>query len=110
MALKVLISGGGIAGLAAANYLHRGGHTVTVIDKAPAFQKLGYLLSLKSFGIKILGELGLRDELGRHALPLQPVHWCESDGKLIKTYTNEVLQKSAKGTEPTFRSELHEIL
>jgi 2-polyprenyl-6-methoxyphenol hydroxylase-like FAD-dependent oxidoreductase len=48
MGSTILISGGGIAGLAAANYLHRGGHDVTVIDKAPAFRKLGYLLALKA--------------------------------------------------------------
>jgi 2-polyprenyl-6-methoxyphenol hydroxylase-like FAD-dependent oxidoreductase len=110
MGLRVLISGGGIAGLAAANYLHRRGHAVTVIEKAPAFQKLGYALSMKSFGIKLLTELGLRDELDRHGFPPQAIHIYEADGTLLKTYSGEFAQEACMGSAPILRSELHDIL
>jgi hypothetical protein len=43
-------------------------------------------------------------------LPHQPVHWCEPDGRLIKTFSGDVQQKATNGSEPTLRSELHDLL
>ena len=61
--MKILVSGAGIAGSAAALFLHAGGHDVVVIDRAPAFARRGYILSLKYFGVKIMKSLGLWDDL-----------------------------------------------
>ncbi len=63
MRKNILISGGGIAGLTAAKLLSTQGHQVTVIDRASSFAKAGFLISLKSFGVRIMEELGLTAEL-----------------------------------------------
>jgi 2-polyprenyl-6-methoxyphenol hydroxylase-like FAD-dependent oxidoreductase len=39
--------------LTAGLLLHKDGHEIKIIDKAQPFQKSGYGLSLKSFGIKL---------------------------------------------------------
>jgi 2-polyprenyl-6-methoxyphenol hydroxylase-like FAD-dependent oxidoreductase len=108
--MNILVSGAGIAGLAAANFLQRAGHSVTVIDKAPAFKKLGYALTVKNFGLKILAELGVRDELDKHALLHRRLQIYEPDGKLLKTFSNEAAQQATKGQVLILRSELHDVL
>lgn len=47
--MRALVSGASIAWSAATLCLGAGGHDVTTIDKAPSFQRPGYLLSPKYF-------------------------------------------------------------
>ncbi len=52
--MRILVSGAGIAGSAATLFLRASGHDVVTIDRAPSFQKLGYLHSLKYFGLGVM--------------------------------------------------------
>jgi 2-polyprenyl-6-methoxyphenol hydroxylase-like FAD-dependent oxidoreductase len=108
--MKILISGGGIAGLAAALFLARHGHEVRVIDRAPSFQKRGYALSLKSFGVKLMSELGLEGELRRHALVYDKLCFYHADGRFIQSLSAEMVDKATHGQIFTYRSELHGVL
>jgi hypothetical protein len=49
--MKVLVSGGGIAGSAAALFLARRGYDVRIIDRVSSFARRGYAITLKSFGL-----------------------------------------------------------
>jgi 2-polyprenyl-6-methoxyphenol hydroxylase-like FAD-dependent oxidoreductase len=108
--MKILVSGGGIAGLAAALFLSRQGHEVRVIDRAPSFQKRGYAISLKGFGIKLMAELGLEDELRRHALSYDKLCVYDSNGQPVQVFSADVIQKVTHGQIFTYRSELHAVL
>jgi 2-polyprenyl-6-methoxyphenol hydroxylase-like FAD-dependent oxidoreductase len=65
--LKILISGGGIAGQAAAYWLARGGHQVVVVERFPALRATGAQIDLRGQGIEAIERMGLlgavRDEL-----------------------------------------------
>lgn len=67
--MKILVSGAGIAGSAATLFLRAHGHDVVTIDKAPAFHPLGYVLSLKYFGLAIVKELGVSRSSGDSPFP-----------------------------------------
>lgn len=108
--MKILISGGGIAGLATALFLTRGGHDVHVVERAPSFQKKGYALSLKSFGVKLMAELGLEAELRRHSLSYDKLCFYHSDGRPIQTLSAELVEAATHGQIFTYRSELHAVL
>jgi 2-polyprenyl-6-methoxyphenol hydroxylase-like FAD-dependent oxidoreductase len=108
--MKILISGGGIAGLTAGLLLHKDGHEIKIIDKARSFQKSGYGLSLKSFGIKIMNELGLLDELQKHALPINSFNIYRSNGKLIRRLSKETVDAITGGAIPIARADLHSVL
>jgi 2-polyprenyl-6-methoxyphenol hydroxylase-like FAD-dependent oxidoreductase len=108
--MKILISGGGIAGSAAALFLARHGHEVDVVDRAPSFQKRGYALSLKSFGIQIMAELGLEEELRRHAFSYDTIRFYRKDGHAIQSLDARALDRATHGQIFTYRSELHAIL
>jgi salicylate hydroxylase len=85
--MRILISGGGIAGCAAILFLQRGGHDLTVIDKSPAFARRGYILSLKYFGIKIMQALGLWDELRQSGIHFRRFQMHDAKGNLVKEFT-----------------------
>lgn len=69
--IKILIVGGGIAGMAAAALLHRQGHEVLVIDTAPEYRNIGFGLSMWHSGRQVLGELGVNQQLSgkEYAVP-----------------------------------------
>ena len=108
--MNVLISGSGIAGAAAALYLHRDGHNVTMIDKAHSFQPAGYALALKSFGLRVVADLGLLDAVQRSTIPIDTVHILESNGDLIKAVDARAMAGAAKGAAMVYRSDLQRIL
>lgn len=58
-ALRVVIAGAGIAGLATALRLHRDGHRVLVAERAPARRTGGYLVNLLGPGFDAAEDLGL---------------------------------------------------
>jgi 2-polyprenyl-6-methoxyphenol hydroxylase-like FAD-dependent oxidoreductase len=107
---RTLISGSGIAGTAAALLLHRDGHEVTVVEKAPAFRHLGYCLSIKYFGRWVMRELGLLDELRRREIPIERLRFVDENGVLIREYPGEAAVRAVRGATFVNRADLHEVL
>ncbi|WP_312482599.1 FAD-dependent oxidoreductase, partial [Sphingobacterium multivorum] len=77
MKKNIIISGGGIAGLTVAKLLSKQGHKVTVLERAASFSKSGFLISLKSFGVRIIEELGLAEQLQQASSPSEFVNFRE---------------------------------
>ncbi|BBD38668.1 truncated glutamate synthase [Aminobacter sp. Y103A] len=61
--LHIAIAGAGPAGLAAALYLKRDGHRVTVYDRFVEPKPLGSGLILQPTGLSVLADLGLLGEI-----------------------------------------------
>jgi 2-polyprenyl-6-methoxyphenol hydroxylase-like FAD-dependent oxidoreductase len=108
--MKIMISGGGIAGMTAANLLHAQGHEVIVLDKARQFTNSGFLLSLKSFGVDILSKMGLEDELRKRATIFEYVDFMEPNGHFIRQVSYATLnQKLSKSIFAT-RAAIHDVI
>ncbi|WES98234.1 FAD-dependent monooxygenase [Chryseobacterium arthrosphaerae] len=110
MKKNILISGGGIAGLTAAKFLSGQGHHVTVIDRAPSFTKAGFLISLKSFGVRIMEELGLTEELQAVSSPSEFVSFLEKDEQLIQHISYEKMNQNIERSVLISRGGLHNVL
>ncbi len=108
--MKILISGSGIAGAAAALYLARDGHDLTVIDRAPMFRPVGYSLSLKNFGVEVMRDLGLSEELQAHAISVDTIRIREADGTVLKAYSASDAADAARGAVAVCRADLHTVL
>ena len=61
--LRVLIVGGGIAGLTLAGLLQQRGFQPVVVEKSPNYGEVGYVLGLFPAGSRILKGLGLYPRL-----------------------------------------------
>lgn len=70
---RVVIAGGGIAGMAAAAVLSRAGADVTVLEQAAAIREFGAGLQITPNGAAVLAALGLSDEADRRAIRARAV-------------------------------------
>src|SRR5580704_13456447 len=79
--MKVLISGAGIGGLAAARALIADGHDVTVFEQATELRQGGAAVTLWSNGTGVLSELGVRlDGVGA---PIDVLETRDRGGKVL---------------------------
>jgi 2-polyprenyl-6-methoxyphenol hydroxylase-like FAD-dependent oxidoreductase len=82
--MRVLVAGGGIAGLTVAHWLARGGADVVVAEKSSRLDARGYGLNLVGQCLSVLDEMGLRDMLEAQRLPVRQNRILERDGTLVR--------------------------
>ena len=81
---RILISGGGIGGITLAYFLHQHGFTPVIIETAPEFKHVGYLLALnKQIGQKVAEKMGILETLKKFEAPLTNNIFYDMDGRLI---------------------------
>lgn len=110
MKKHIIISGGGIAGLTAARLLANQGHKITVLERATSFNTSGFLISLKSFGVKIMDELGLTAQLQQASSPSELARFIESDDKVIQEISYEQINRDIERSVLITRGGLHQVL
>ncbi len=69
--MRVLISGGGIAGLTLANFLHRYGMEPIVIEQAGERRRDGYAIDFFGTGYDVAERMQLIDRLQAEHIPLK---------------------------------------
>ncbi|WP_395450895.1 FAD-dependent oxidoreductase [Aminobacter sp. UC22_36] len=77
--LHVAIAGAGPAGLAAALYLKRDGHRVTVYERFAEPKPLGSGLILQPTGLTVLDDLGLFDEISKLGSRIDRLHGTDAE-------------------------------
>ncbi|KAM3414972.1 hypothetical protein BST61_g10109 [Cercospora zeina] len=99
--LKVLISGGGVAGTSLAFWLTKLGHHVTVVEHFPSLRTTGLQIDVRDEGIEVLRRMGLEKAFREHAAPEEGMQLVDSKGRK-RVYL--AANKSGKGSQ-TFTSE-----
>ncbi len=79
--MKVAVVGCGAAGAAAAVFLKRAGHQVTVYEQAPECRAVGAGFLLQPSGMDVLRELGIYSEVVSRASEVRRLHVLEKDGR-----------------------------
>jgi 2-polyprenyl-6-methoxyphenol hydroxylase-like FAD-dependent oxidoreductase len=79
--LRVLISGGGIAGNALAFWLAKQGHDITVVERFPSLRATGLQLDLRGCGIEVLRKMGLEAGFRAKAAPEQGMQVVDKSGR-----------------------------
>ena len=78
----VLISGAGIAGLAAAYWLRRAGFQPTVVERAPAPRPGGQAVDLRGAGRTVTDRMGLLDRVREVALDQKGFAYVDARGQI----------------------------
>ncbi|MGJ5751051.1 2-polyprenyl-6-methoxyphenol hydroxylase-like FAD-dependent oxidoreductase [Streptomyces puniciscabiei] len=78
--MKVLISGASVAGPALAFLLHRDGHEVTVVERAPALRDSGYAVDFRGAAFDALADLGILEEVRGYATGMRGTDLLDADG------------------------------
>ncbi len=82
--MKVLIAGGGVAGLTLAALLRPRGHQITVVDPGHGGDD-GFALALWPHGTRVLHAVGVHDRLVERGLPMRRYTARSGSGALLTT-------------------------
>jgi 2-polyprenyl-6-methoxyphenol hydroxylase-like FAD-dependent oxidoreductase len=93
--MRVLISGGGIAGLTLAYWLQRYGIVPTIVEKATHVRDSGYGIDFFGTGYDVASRMGLIDRLRSQQVIFDYVANVNRDGKIVtklnRTLMNEIM-------------------
>jgi FAD-dependent urate hydroxylase len=107
---RVLIVGGGIAGLALAPMLARTGVAVEVIERAPAWQPAGTGMYLPGNAARAMRALGLEPQVASRAIEIQRQRFFDHRGRLLCDVDVAELWAGVGPCLALPRAELHTLL
>jgi 2-polyprenyl-6-methoxyphenol hydroxylase-like FAD-dependent oxidoreductase len=80
----VLISGGGVAGLALAYWLQREGFVTTVIERSPELRSGGQAVDIRGVALDVVKAMGLHDAVDARRTRLRGMSIVDADGQEIE--------------------------
>jgi 2-polyprenyl-6-methoxyphenol hydroxylase-like FAD-dependent oxidoreductase len=80
---RILIVGGGIAGLSAATALHRQGLTPELVERSAVWPAVGAGINLPANGVRVLRALGLGEAVARTAAVIRRWAFYDQQGNLL---------------------------
>jgi 2-polyprenyl-6-methoxyphenol hydroxylase-like FAD-dependent oxidoreductase len=95
--MRVLISGGGIAGLTLAHFLHQHGLTPVVIERASGLRREGYAIDFFGIGYEVAERLHLIEQLSDQQIPFELLAYVNTQGELIAKLDMALVRKIANG-------------
>ena len=107
---RVLIVGGGIAGLALARTLTRIGERPEVIEREPAWRHAGTGIYLPGNATRALRALGLGAEVASRSVEIQRQRFCDHRGRLLREVDVAALWRPVGPCLAMHRADLHELL
>lgn len=100
--LKVLISGGGIAGNALAFWLSKAGHDVTIIERFDSLRATGLQIDLRGHGIEVLRRMGLEQAFRAKSVPEQGWQLVDGSGRRRAFFPANLSGKGRQGLTSEF--------
>ncbi|MFE6531228.1 FAD-dependent monooxygenase [Streptomyces rochei] len=82
---QVLISGAGVAGLALAHWLDRGGFNVTVVERAPAVRHGGYAVDFRGEALDVLDRMDLLERIRALDTEMGDAAMVDAEGRQYAT-------------------------
>ncbi|QBD75600.1 hypothetical protein EPA93_06110 [Ktedonosporobacter rubrisoli] len=95
--MRVLISGGGVAGLTLAYWLHQYTIQAVVIEQSDRLRGGGYGIDFYGTGYEVAERMGIIERLRSQRAPFESFDYVNKSGKPIASLTAELMQKVASG-------------
>ena len=95
--MRVLISGGGIAGLTLAYWLHQYAIESVVIEQAANLRRDGYAIDFFGTGYDVARRMGLIERLESQHIPLEAIAYVNRRGKPTATLEIALMQRVMDG-------------
>ncbi|MEJ2750674.1 MAG: FAD-dependent monooxygenase, partial [Anaerolineae bacterium] len=95
--MKILISGGGLAGLTLAYWLHQYGLTPVVIEQSDGLRRDGYGIDFFGSGYDVAEKMGLIEQLKTQPIKADYVGYVNENGKPIAKLEMDLMRKIMNG-------------
>jgi len=95
--MKILISGAGVAGPAAAFWLTRSGHEVVVVERSNELRSGGYVIDFWGLGYDIAEKMGLLAEIRGLGYQVKEVRFVNENGKRRGGFSTDIFTKMTGG-------------
>ncbi|KAI8617612.1 hypothetical protein BC830DRAFT_1166872 [Chytriomyces sp. MP71] len=106
--LRVLVSGGGIAGPTVAHFLARAGANVLVVEKAPGLQRNGQNVDINGSARRVVAKMGLTDQVIAHNTTEKGTCFVDDGGRAFAEFP--IGKGSFTSQMEILRSDLAKIL
>jgi 2-polyprenyl-6-methoxyphenol hydroxylase-like FAD-dependent oxidoreductase len=105
--VKVLISGGGIAGPTLAYWLQKSGHEVLLVERSPQLRSGGYVIDFWGVGYDIAEKMGLIPRIRELGYQVREVRFVDDHGRKRGGFAVDVFSRMTDGRFTSLpRSEL----
>lgn len=95
--MKVAISGAGVAGPALAYWLHRAGHTPTLIEQAPHFRTGGYVIDFWGLGYHVAERMGIETAICDAGYQIRELRLVDHNGRLEASLGVDAIRRATDG-------------
>jgi len=108
--MRVLIVGGGIAGLTFAALLQQRGFKPTLVERIPEYGSVGYVIVLWPSGSRILKGLGVYRDLLDVGLQFTTYNVSDQQGQMLHSYSVKDVTEKYGPMLSTYRPDLIEVI
>ena len=95
--MRILISGGGIAGMTLAYWLHHDGHTPVVVERDSRAVSGGYGIDFGGTGYDVAARMGIAERLSAHQLPVESAEFVDEQGHVFASLSRATVGKISRG-------------
>ncbi|GAA2214065.1 FAD-dependent monooxygenase [Nonomuraea monospora] len=107
---NILISGASIAGTATAYWLRRHGHTVTVVERAPAIRTGGYKVDVRGAALQVVERMGLLDAVRARGTDMRVATYYDPAGRPLAAVDAALFGGRTDDDAEIMRGDLNELL
>jgi 2-polyprenyl-6-methoxyphenol hydroxylase-like FAD-dependent oxidoreductase len=108
--MKILISGGGIAGTTLAHWLHRYGFTPTVVERAPSIRESGYKIDIRGSALQVVERMGVLPRIKALRTDVQAGHIVDATGRRVASMDGDTFGGRTHDDAEIHRGDLNRLL
>jgi 2-polyprenyl-6-methoxyphenol hydroxylase-like FAD-dependent oxidoreductase len=108
--VKIMVVGAGIAGPAAAFWLIKGGHEVTIVERSPHLRSGGYLVDFWGAGFDVAERMGILPELRSRGYIFTEARAVDRNGRTVSSFEPAAIVESNERYLSIARSDLAAVI
>lgn len=94
--MRILISGGGIAGMTLAYWLHRDGHMPVIVERGSGAVSGGYGIDFGGTGYDVATRMGIADQLVARQLPVEAAQFVDENGEVYASLHRDLVDRISR--------------